>query len=242
MQAYCGVMSVTGESADRPPIRVGVSMVDMGAGMWSTIGVLASLLARKTSGQGCRIDTSLFETAVAWMATPVSRHMMGGGQQVPQGSGAAGIVPYQAFRTRTGWLVIGAGNDRLFTALCDVMNRPELATDPRFATNGQRVLNQNQLLPIIAEFAGRHESDSLARLLNAASVPNAPVQTVAELVKDEHTRQLAIIQEASGQKTVGLPIRFNGQRPSLRSAAPSLGVDTARVLGPYMVNKTVSLP
>ncbi|MGP1615677.1 MAG: CaiB/BaiF CoA transferase family protein, partial [Pollutimonas bauzanensis] len=102
MQAYCGVMSVTGESAERPPVRVGVSMVDMGAGLWSAIGILASLLARKQSGKGCRVETSLFETAVAWVATPMARHLMGGGPQLPQGSGAAGIVPYQAFRTQTG--------------------------------------------------------------------------------------------------------------------------------------------
>src|SRR5690606_34956701 len=132
MQAFCGVMSVTAESAERPPIRVGVSMIDMGAGMWSVIGILAKLLEKKDSGQGGSVETSLFETAVAWMATPIARYGMGGGQQQPQGSGAAGIVPYQAFKTRNGHLVIAAGNDRLFAALCEAMGRVDLATDPRF--------------------------------------------------------------------------------------------------------------
>ncbi|NYT35244.1 CoA transferase [Allopusillimonas soli] len=234
MQAYCGVMSVTGESSERPPVRVGVSMVDMGAGMWSAIGILASLLSRKESGQGCRVDTSLFETAVAWMATPISRYLMGGGSQSPHGSGAAGIVPYQAFCTKTGWLVIAAGNDRLFKSLCDVIGRPELAGDPRFSSNGQRVLNQHLLLPVIEEFTASHEREALARILDEASIPNAPVQNVEQLVNDEHARQLGIIQESQGRQHVGLPIRFDKERPSYRSPAPSLGVDTERVLEAYL--------
>ncbi|SHI28736.1 CaiB/BaiF CoA transferase family protein [Pollutimonas bauzanensis] len=234
MQAYCGVMSVTGESAERPPVRVGVSMVDMGAGLWSAIGILASLLARKQSGKGCRVETSLFETAVAWVATPMARHLMGGGPQLPQGSGAAGIVPYQAFRTQTGWLVIGAGNDKLFAALCKVMGRPELAADPRFAKNGDRVVNQEELLPIIKAYAAGHESQALSRILDEASIPNAPVQTIAQLAEDDHARQLGLVQKADGRETVGLPIRFDRERPAYRSAAPSLGEHTGRIFAPYL--------
>lgn len=234
MQAYCGVMSVTGESAERPPVRVGVSMVDMGAGLWSTIGILAALLARKQSGEGCRVDTSLFETAVAWVATPMVRHLMGGGPQRPQGSGAAGIVPYQAFQTKTGWLVIGAGNDKLFGALCRVMQRPELATDPRYAKNGDRVVNQETLLPIIVEFAAGYDSETLSKMLDEASIPNAPVQTVAQLAEDEHTHELGLVQEVNSHRTVGLPIRFDGERPAFRSVAPALGEHTERILGPYL--------
>ncbi len=234
MQAYCGVMSVTGENAERPPVRVGVSMVDMGAGLWSTIGILASLLSRKQTGEGCRIETSLFETAVAWVATPMARHLMGGGPQLPQGSGAAGIVPYQAFRTQTGWLVIGAGNDKLFAALCKVMGRPELAEDPRFARNGDRVVNQHELLPIIVDFAAGHDSQTLSQMLDQASIPNAPVQTIAQLAEDEHARELGLMQEIGGRRTVGLPIRFDGERPAYRSAAPSLGEHTETIFSRYI--------
>lgn len=233
MQAFCGVMSVTGESQSRPPIRVGVSMVDMGAGLWSVIGILASLLRRKESGVGARIETSLFETAVAWVATPVARHMMGGGPQRPQGSGAAGIVPYQAFQTQTGWLVIGAGNNKLFTSLCHVMGRPELANDPRFATNGARVVNQEALLPQIETFARQFDSHQLSQLLDEASIPNAPVQSIADLVQTEQTAKLGLLQGPPGRQTVGLPIRFNGQRPNFRTPSPALGADTESQLGPY---------
>jgi len=231
MQAYCGVMSVTGESAERPPVRVGVSMVDMGAGMWSAIGILAALLERKDTGVGGHVETSLFETALAWVATPMARHAMGGGPQKPQGSGAAGIVPYQAFRTRTGWLVIGAGNDRLFAQLCRVMGRPDLAEDPRYLRNGDRVVNQKTLLPAIEAYAGQYDSDTLSGILDQAGIPNAPVQTIAQLAEDEHARQLGMIQEKDGQQTVGLPIRFDGQRPPLRTASPLLGEANDRLLG-----------
>jgi len=237
MQAYCGIMSVTGENTERPPVRVGVSMVDMAAGLWSTIGILASLLSRLQSGMGCRVDTSLFETAVAWVATPMARHLMGGGPQLPQGSGAAGIVPYQAFRTQTGWLVIGAGNDKLFSSLCKAMGRPELATDPRFARNGDRVLNQESLLPIIMEYAASYNSETLSKILDDASIPNAPVQTIEQLANNKHAQQLGLIQDADGCRTVGLPIRFNGARPAFRSTAPSLGQHTDSILGPYLEGK-----
>ncbi|MBK1782471.1 CoA transferase [Advenella sp. WQ 585] len=233
MQAFCGIMSVTGENQSRPPIRVGVSMVDMGAGLWSVIGILASLLKRKETGNGTRIETSLFETAVAWVATPVARHMMGGGRQLPQGSGAAGIVPYQAFFTKSGWLVIGAGNDRLFASLCRVMGCPELANDPRFVNNAARVVNQLELIPLIEAFAAQFERHELADLLDQASIPNAPVQTISDLVETEHTQQIGLLQGPRGRETVGLPIRFNGKRPDFNSPSPSLGADTDRLFGAY---------
>jgi crotonobetainyl-CoA:carnitine CoA-transferase CaiB-like acyl-CoA transferase len=236
MQAFCGIMSVTGESADRPPVRVGVSMVDMGAGLWGAIGILGALLERERTGKGGRIETSLFETAVAWAATPIARHNMGGGAQKPQGSGAAGIVPYQAFRTKDNWLVIGAGNDKLFAALCDVMGRPELTRDPRFQRNGDRVVNQAQLLPIIEAFAMRHDSEELGGLLDASSIPNAPVQTIGQIVENAQTEALGLIQSADdgSAATVGLPLRFDGQRPQYRTVAAILGEHTESVLGAFL--------
>jgi len=233
MQAYCGLMGVTGEDATRPPIRVGVSMVDMGAGLWSVIGILAKLLSRRDSGVGGSVETSLFETAIAWMVTPIARYGMDGTQQQPQGSGAAGIVPYQAFRTRSGWLVIAAGNDRIFASLCDVMTRPDLATDPRFLTNGDRVRNKHELLPLIEEFALRYDSDALSALLDNALIPNAPVREVREVVSDEHLACLSLLNDADGGRTVGLPIRFDGRRPAGFRPAPPLGQDTDWLLAPY---------
>jgi crotonobetainyl-CoA:carnitine CoA-transferase CaiB-like acyl-CoA transferase len=228
MQAYGGMMSITGESVDRPPIRVGVSIVDMGSGMWGAIGIMGALIERRRTGKGTVVRTSLFETALAWTATPVCRQQMSGQPQLPQGSGAAGIVPYQAFRTRDGWLVIGAGNDGLFAKLAKAMGRPELATDERFRTNRGRVTNKEQLLPLIEAFAAGFGNQELAALLDQADVPNAPVQTIEQVVADPQTLALGILQQGpeGSFPTVGLPLTFDGERPPYRSAAPTLGQHT----------------
>jgi Predicted acyl-CoA transferases/carnitine dehydratase len=233
MQAYGGMMSITGESPDRPPIRVGVSIIDMGSGMWAAIGILSALMERRRTGIGCVVRTSLFETALAWTATPICRYQMSGGEpQVPQGSGAAGIVPYQAFRTRDGWLVIGAGNDGLFGKLAKAMGQPELANDERFRTNGDRVTNKAELLPLIERFAVGFSSRELATLLDEHGVPNAPVQTIDQVVADPQTLALGILQSGpeGAFPTVGLPLSFDGQRPPYQKPAPMLGQDTAQWL------------
>lgn len=228
MQAYGGLMSITGESPDRPPIRVGVSIIDMGAGQWATIGILSALMERQRTGVGAHVETSLFETALAWAATPVARHTMSGKPEVPAGSGAAGIVPYQAFRTQDGWLVIGAGNDKLFAKLMAALDEPALAADPRFVNNRGRVTHRLELIPIIERHAAAHTNASLSALLDAHGVPAAPVQTIAQVVKDEQTRALGIVQSGpeGAFPTVGLPLRFDGERPPYLASAPALGAHT----------------
>lgn len=228
MQAYGGMMSITGESLERPPIRVGVSIIDMGAGLWGAIGIMGALIERRRTGQGTVVRTSLFETALAWTATPICRQQMSGQPQLPQGSGAAGIVPYQAFRTRDGWLVIGAGNDGLFAKLTKTMGRAELAADERFRTNRGRVTNKEALLPIIEAFAAGFGNKELAELLDRNDVPNAPVQTIEQVVSDPQTLALGILQQGPEGffPTVGLPLTFDGDRPPYRAAAPTLGQHT----------------
>lgn len=232
MQAYGGMMSITAESVDRPPIRVGVSIIDMGSGMWGAIGIMGALIERTRTGIGSHIRTSLFETALAWTATPICRQQMSGKPERPQGSGAAGIVPYQAFRTKTGWLVIGAGNDGLFAKLMALVGRPELAQDERFRVNSGRVLNQRELLPIIEEWAAGFESEQLSRLLDERGVPNAPVQTIEQVVRDPQTLALGMLQQGpeGAFPTVGLPLVFDGDRPAYRTAAPTLGQHTGEWL------------
>jgi crotonobetainyl-CoA:carnitine CoA-transferase CaiB-like acyl-CoA transferase len=232
MQAYGGMMSITGESVERPPIRVGVSIIDMGAGMWGAIGIMGALIERRRSGVGTHLRTSLFETALAWTATPVCRQIMSGKPELPQGSGATGIVPYQAVRTLDGWLVVGAGNDNLFAKLARAMGEPELATDERFRTNRARVVHRGVLVPRLEAFAARHTTQSLAALLDAAEVPNAPVQTIEQVVQDAQTQALGIIQQGpeGAFPTVGLPLNFDGVRPPYRAAAPTLGEHTAKWL------------
>lgn len=228
MQAYGGMMSITGESTERPPIRVGVSIIDMGSGMWGAIGIMGALIERRRTGIGCVVRTSLFETALAWTATPICRQQMSGKPQLPQGSGAAGIVPYQAFRTQDGWLVIGAGNDGLFAKLAQAMERPELAIDERFRTNRGRVTHKDALLPTIEGFSAQYSNKELAALLDRAGVPNAPVQTIEQVVADPQTLALGMLQHGpeGAFPTVGLPLTYDGERPPYRRPAPELGEHT----------------
>lgn len=223
MQAFTGVMSVTGEHG-RPPVRVGVSMVDMGAGMWAVIGLLTQLLVRAKGGEGARISTSLFETGLAWMTLPLAGYAANGEVRRPYGSGVAEIAPYQAFRTQDGLLMIAAGNDNLFRRLMQVLGLPELATHADFLTNAARVVNRDRLLPLIEERTSAWNSDALATALDRAGVPNAPIQTVDQVIDNAQTAATGMVQSTpDGLRSVGVPLSFDGARPRATGAAPALG-------------------
>ena len=225
MQAYGGLMSITGEDETRPPIRVPVAMTDMGAGLWAAIGILASLIERGKTGRGGVVETSLFETALAYETIQIASVMISPRQLKPQGSGALGIVPYQAFRASDGWIVIGGGNDGLFAKLVNALERPELRTDERFATNGDRVKNRGALIPLLEAEVAKQTVGELRALLDRAGVPNAPVQRIDQVIDDPQARALGIIQEGpeGALPTLGLPLRFDGVRPEYERAAPKLG-------------------
>ena len=137
MQAYGGLMSVTGEEG-RPPIRVGTSIIDMGSGLWCVVGILSAINHRHHTGEGCVIDASLYETSLAWMNVHVSAVQVDGLNPKKEGSGARGMAPYQAYACSDGHLVIAAPNDSLFKRLSEVLGHPEWPSDPRFDTNQKR--------------------------------------------------------------------------------------------------------
>jgi crotonobetainyl-CoA:carnitine CoA-transferase CaiB-like acyl-CoA transferase len=225
MQAYGGLMSITGEGGDRPPIRVPVAMIDMGSGLWAAVGIMASLMERGKTGRGGLVETSLFETALAYTCMQLASVIISPRRMGAHGSGVSGIVPYQAFRAADDWIVIGGGNDGLFARLVKALGRPELADDPRFKTNGNRVDNRDVLIDMLnAEVAKRTVADVRAAL-DAVGVPNAPVQHLDEVVHDEHAIALGIIQKGpeGALPTVGAPLRFDGVRPAYDRAAPKLG-------------------
>jgi crotonobetainyl-CoA:carnitine CoA-transferase CaiB-like acyl-CoA transferase len=233
MQAFAGMMSITGEGGDRPPIRVGVSIVDMGAGMWATIGILAALYERTRTGHGGAVATSLYETALAWMTIPLAGYAANGEIRRPHGSGAAEIAPYQCFLTSNGWLMIAAGNDSLYQRLCATLGRPELGEDPRFRTNGDRVVNRDVLIPLIEEIARTWTIDELMAALDSAGIPNAPLQNVAQVSSHLQTEAVGILKKGpdGALSTVGVPLTFDGQRSSYERAAPALGEHNEAILG-----------
>jgi crotonobetainyl-CoA:carnitine CoA-transferase CaiB-like acyl-CoA transferase len=232
MQAFAGLMSVTGEP-DQQPVRVGTSIIDMAAGMWSAIAVLAALLRRKADGQGAAVDTSLYETALGWMCYHAANFQASGELPKRQGSGAAMIVPYRGYATKDGFIVIAAGNDKLFGALSKVLEHPEWAEDPRFRTNPDRVNNQTALYRWIEDIVRQRTSREWQVILDAAAIPNAPMQTIAEVLAHPQTKALGMMQDSPDGdiSLLGLPVSFDGQRPTFRKSPPALGAHTEEIFG-----------
>ena len=239
MQAFGGLMSVTGEPAQRP-VRVGTSIIDMAAGMWAVIGVLAALLAQRDAGRGSTVDTSLYETALGWMCYHAANFQASGELPRPQGSGAAMIVPYRGYASKDGFIVIAAGNDKLFASLARVLGHPEWIDDPRFRSNPDRVRNQDVLYRWIEELIPARTNREWAAILDEAGVPNAPMQTIAEVLDHPQTKALGMLQASpQGDITLfGLPVSFDGVRPAFRRPPPVLGAHTGEILGELEAGRT----
>ncbi|MBN8478302.1 MAG: CoA transferase [Burkholderiales bacterium] len=231
VQAFGGLMSIMGEDG-RAPVRVGVSITDMASGLWAAIGIQAALIERLRTGKGGVVDTSLVETALAWLAYHFSSYFVSGTLPRREGSGLAQIVPYQAFATSDSYIMVAAGNDGIFRKLCHAIGRPDLASDPRFAANRDRVANRSVLIPLLeSEFAGAPAAEWIARL-GAAEVPCSPINTIDQVVEDPQTRALRMFQRSpDGSETLlGLPLSFDGVRPPFRHGAPTLGAHTGEIL------------
>ena len=229
MQAYGGLMSLLGEDG-RPPVRVTVSIIDMATAMWAVIGILAALQERGGTGRGGVVDTSLYETTLAWMTLPISAHLANGEIPTRHGSGVEQIVPYQAFASADGHIMVAAGNDNLFRRLCTAIGRPGLAEDSRFRTNSDRVVNRRTLIPILSDLFATQPLAVWAARLDAAGIPNGPIQTVDRVVVDPQTAALGIIQQLSSISLVGLPLSFGGSRPPFAKLAPRLGEDNPEII------------
>ena len=230
MQAYSGLMSLLGEDG-RPPVRVTASIIDMGSATWSVIGILAALRERDRTGKGGIVDTSLYETSLALMSIMFADHLASGNLPVRHGSGVAMIVPYQAFEAADGYMMVAAGNDNLFRRLATAIDRPSLAEDPRFRTNGERVVNRDALVAILADVFKTEPRGHWAALFDAAGIPNGPINTMDQVVADPQTTALGQIQQHGALSLVGLPLSFDGARPSFTKRAPMLGEDNATILG-----------
>jgi crotonobetainyl-CoA:carnitine CoA-transferase CaiB-like acyl-CoA transferase len=233
MQAYGGLMSLLGEDG-RPPVRVSVSIIDIATGMWSVIGILSVLQERERTGRGGLVDTSLYETTLAWLTLPISAYLANGEIPTRHGSGIEQIVPYQAFEAADGFMMVAAGNDNLFRRLCAAIGRPRLAEEERFRTNADRVVNRRELVPILTDIFKTAPIAAWAERLDAAGIPYAPIQTLDKVVRDAQTAALGIIQDWSESPPVsliGLPLSFDGVRPPFAKPAPRLGEDNSDLLG-----------
>jgi crotonobetainyl-CoA:carnitine CoA-transferase CaiB-like acyl-CoA transferase len=234
MQAYSGLMSITGHHADAPA-RVGASVMDFGTGMWGAMGVLSALHKRTATGEGSHVTTSLLDTALGWVSYHLTTHIATGEVPGPMGSGFPMISPYRAFPTLNGALVIAAGNDTTFQRLCEGLGLRELPMDPRFTSNPARVVHRDELFDLIAEATRTHTTGDLWKRLRDHSVPCSPIQNMSEVVRDAQVEASGMLPhvdhpEIPDYRDIAMPVRWDGDRPVTTRIPPRAGEHTREIL------------
>ncbi len=235
IQGMGGLMGITGEPG-QPPVRIGVAVSDIGAGMYAAIAILAGIIARQTSKRGQSLDVSLLDSTVSWMTYMAADYFASGRNPERMGSAHPTIVPYQCFKTKDGeYLTIAIGNDKLFREFCKSIRMERLADDPRFETNPKRVANRNKLIPILENvFGGRTRKDWL-NILYAAKVPAGPVYSMDEIFSDPqvlHRQMLLKIHhpKAGLISQIGVPMKFSDAKLDIHLPPPLLGEHTNDIL------------
>jgi crotonobetainyl-CoA:carnitine CoA-transferase CaiB-like acyl-CoA transferase len=233
-QGVSGIMSITGE-AGRAPVKAGVPLTDLGAGLFALVGILAALEHRHRSGVGQHVDTSLVDAGVALSVWEATEYFAGLG--VPQALGSAHrlIAPYQAIRCRDGYITLGAANERLFRRLCDVLGHPEWSTMPEFADSAARLRNRQRLTDRIEEITTTESCAHWLQLLDANDIPCGPINDYARVFTDPQVVARDMVVDTDHPtlgrlKTLGSPLKLSATPPQVGRAAPRLGEHTAEVL------------
>ena len=241
IQASGGLMSITG-SADEEnggPQKVGVAIADIMAGMYATTAILAALHAREQTGRGQHIDVPLYDSQVAWLANQSMNFLVGGTVPGRMGTAHPNLVPYQAFPTRDGNLMLAVGNDRQFAACAACLGKSELAQEDRFATNKARIRNRGELIVIFRKCLQQHTTAHWLDVFAQAGIPSGPINDIGEVLTNEyaHERQLVRhLENAAGDSvpTVANPVSFAATPVSYVSAPPLLGEHTDEVLSEWL--------
>ncbi len=237
-QGMSGLMSITGEAPGRPPIKCGAPMADITAGILGAMGVLAAYIQRVKTGQGQRVDTSLFEAGIVHTYWQSAIAMASGTAPGPMGSAHPLNAPYEAFKTSDGWITLGAANQANWLKLLDLITAPELGEDPRFTNNHDRITHRIELAKALAPIIrSRTSADWLSRL-ETAGVPAGPVLDVVEMHRDPQTLAREMVTKAPHTKlgpvkTLGAPVKFSATPGGVTRGAPLLGEHTREVLAEY---------
>lgn len=235
IQGMSGIMDITGEDS-RPPVKVGVSITDLGAGMYATIAILSAILARERSGKGQWIDISLLDSAVSLLTNVAANYFATGVAPRRMGSAHPNIAPYQCFKAADGkYLTLAVGNDEIWKRFCRALGLEKLIDDPEFTTNPKRVQNREKLVSVLSEIFLTKKRDEWVKFLLERGVPCGPVNTLEEVFRDPQILKRNMLVEikhpkAGKIKQIGIPIKFSQINLDVQSSPPLLGQHTEDVL------------
>ncbi len=230
VQARGGIMAITGQP-DGGPTKVGVAISDIVCGLYASNAVLAALHRRSVTGEGARLEVPLFESTLGWLANRGQEFLVGGVDTGLIGNAHPSIVPYQTFEASDKPLVVAVGNDTQFANLCRAIGRPELAGDERYATNPDRVANREELVAELQKEFGKRTADEWTGEIRGAGVPCGPVNTLADVFRDEHVLGSGMLQaldhpSAGTIELLASPLLVDGARLPIRRPPPTLGQHT----------------
>jgi len=229
VQASAGLVSVNG-APEAGPVRIGVPVVDLSTGMNACIGILMALYERNRSGKGQFVDATLYDSAIALHQPHAPNYFMAGMKPKLYGNSHGNLAPYANFPTKGRNIVIGAGNDGQFRKLCTMLGKPEMADDPRFKTNKDRLANKAAMEVELARLTKDRDGEAFANELMKAGVPSGAVQEVPDVMEHPHTKHRNMVWEKDGYRNVGNPIKLSRTPPAVRSKPRKYGIDTRAVL------------
>lgn len=229
VQAMCGLMSVNGDPSTGP-LRLGIPMVDLGTGLYAAIGILMAVIERAQSGVGQFVDMTLHDCGMALLHPQAANFFLDGKQPRPTGNPHPNLAPYEKYKTRTCEIFIAGGNNGQFRKMCELIGRPDLITDPRFATNAKRLEYREALIEQLAEVFAQEDGEELALRLIRAGVPAGPVMTVDAVMQSEHTAHRAMVTELGDYRGLGTPIKLSRTPGGTRGVPPRFAEHAHEVL------------
>jgi formyl-CoA transferase len=233
IQGMGGMMSVTGLPDDEPgggPMRAGVAIADIFTGMYTCVAILAALHGRERTGEGATIDMALFDAQIAVMANQASNALVSGKDPPRLGNTHPNIVPYQPFDAADQPIIIAVGNNGQFARLAEICGHPEWTGDERFASNGARVANRDEMVRLVSEAIRQKPAAEWLGQLEAAGIPAGPINTLTQALSDVQAQHRGMVRAIAGMPLVGSPVRLDAERADSELPPPALGEHTAEVL------------